>query len=306
MPSQNSQIDSQVEVITPENIAFQYTVAGPFRRFPAFVLDLMIRLAVATGVLILVMCLGAFTPGTAGVAVAGFMILLFLLEWFYGGVLETLMNGQTPGKWVMGIRVLTTDGQPINGIQAVMRNIFRTLDMSPMLSLEVLGVPQAAYLFPTFAFALVTMALNRRYQRLGDIVAGTMVVIEERHWLTGVVKLADPRIMELAGHIPADFHISRTLARALAAYVDRREVFSMARRREVARHLAEPLLARFGFPPDTGYDLFLCAMYHRAFVADRGEEERRIPELGNSPFALATTEATEVADTRAAPDQEQR
>ena len=295
MPSPHSQVDSQVEVITPENIAFQYTVAGPFRRFPAFVLDLLIRLAVATGVLIVVGCLGAFTPASAGVAVAGFMILLFLLEWFYGGVLETVMNGQTPGKWVMGIRVLTTDGQPINGIQAVMRNIFRALDISPLLSVEVLGIPQAAYLFPTFAFALITMSLNRRYQRLGDIVAGTMVVIEERHWLTGVAKIEDPRIVQLAAHIPADFHVSRTLARALAAYVDRREVFSAARQREVARHLAEPLLAKFGFPSDTGYDLFLCTLYHRAFIADRGEEERATPELGESPFALAT-EVTDITE----------
>jgi len=293
MSSQHSQIDSQVEVVTPENIAFHYTVAGPFRRLPAFVLDLLIRLALVTGIFVVVMCLGVFTPATAGMAFAGFMIMLFLLEWFYGGILETLMNGQTPGKWVMGIRVLTIDGQPINGIQAVMRNIFRSLDMSPLLSVEVLGIPQAAYPFPTFTLALVTMALNRRYQRLGDIVAGTMVVIEERHWLTGVTKLEDPRVAQLAGYIPADFPVSRTLAQTLAAYVDRRLVFSAARRREVARHLAEPLLARFGFPADTSYDLFLCALYHRAFIADRGDDERSIPWLGESPFGPIATETEE-------------
>ncbi|MFV1968574.1 MAG: hypothetical protein ACC628_24400, partial [Pirellulaceae bacterium] len=59
-------------------------------------------------------------------------------------------------------------------------------------------------------------------------------------------------------------------------------------RREVARHLAEPLLARFGFPPDTSYDLLLCALYHRAFIADAGDSDHDQPTLGTSPFAFHT------------------
>ena len=283
MPGQHSQIDSQVEVVTPENIAFHYTVAGPFRRLPAFLLDLLVRFGVATGVSILVACSGVFVPAP-GMAAAGFIVLLFVLEWFYGGILETLMNGQTPGKWVMGIRVLTSNGQPITGMQAVVRNIFRTADMFPLLSLEAFGLPAPMYAIPTCMLGLVTMAFNHRYQRLGDIVAGTMVVVEERYWLTGVAKLEDPRAAQLAGYIPADFQVSPTLARTLAAYVDRRRLFSLPRRREVARHLAEPLLVRFGFPADTSYDLFLCALYYRAFIADRTDDESRIPRQVESPF----------------------
>jgi hypothetical protein len=63
--------------------------------------------------------------------------------------------------------------------------------------------------------------------------------------------------------------VSRSLAQALAAYVNRRRFFSPDRRREVARHLAQPLLERFGFPTNTSYDLLLCSLYHRTFVADR-------------------------------------
>ena len=82
------------------------------------------------------------------------------------------------------------------------------------------------YAIPTFGFALVAAALSPRFQRLGDIVCGTIVVIEERRWLTGVAKLEDPRAAQLASYIPMDFRINRSLARALAAYVDRRRFFS--------------------------------------------------------------------------------
>jgi hypothetical protein len=128
------------------------------------------------------------------------------------------------------------------------------------------------FLVPTCMLSLVVMALNDRFQRLGDLVAGTMVVVEERHWLTGVVRLEDPRAVQLASHLPTDYPISRTLGRTLSAYVERRRFFTAARRREVAQHVAAPLLERFGFPADTSYDLLLCALYHRAFIADRGEE----------------------------------
>lgn len=271
MASKSAQIDSIVEIVTPENIAFHYQVAGPFRRLPAFVLDVLIRLGVFA-VLAVVLALFGRAINVTGVAWAGTLIFWFLSAWFYGGLFETWMNGQTPGKWVMGLRVLSVDGQPINGIQAVLRNILRTLDIMPLGNC-MLG--------------LVAMTMNRRYQRLGDIVCGTIVVVEERKWLTGVAKLEDPRVAQLAGYIPADFVVSRTLAMTLSAYVDRRRFFSLPRRREVARHLAEPLMARFGFPADTSYDLLLCALYHRTFIAEHSEEDSVSSSGGDSPFSAS-------------------
>ena len=268
MATKSAQIDSTVEIVTPENIAFRYQVAGPFRRLPAFILDMLIRSGMFTLFMIILGFAGALT-NMSGIMGAGMMIVWFLLDWFYGGVFETWMNGQTPGKWVLGIRVLSVDGQPINGIQAIMRNILRTLDMMPVI---------------TCILGLVAMTLNRRFQRIGDMVCGTIVVVEERKWLTGVAKMDDARVAQLANYIPADYQVSRTLAKTLAAYVDRRRFFSIPRRREVARHLAEPLLVQFGFPLDTSYDLLLCALYYRSFVADRSDEERIAAEFSASPF----------------------
>lgn len=260
MAQRHEQIDSIIRVVTPENIAFEYRLAGPFRRLPALVIDWAITAAVMFAASIVVMLTVTFISG--GLAVALMILLWHVLNWFYGGLFETFMNGQTPGKRLLGLRVLTTEGQPINGLQAVMRNLFRGADLFPFMPF----------------IGLLVMSLNRRSQRLGDLVCGTMVVIEQQSWLTGVARLEDPRAIQLAGYLPPNFVVSRPLARALATYVERRRFFTPLRRREVAKHLGEPLLRQFGLAPDTSYDLLLCALYYRTFIADRGEDEKRLAE----------------------------
>ncbi len=261
-----NQIDSTIDIATPENIGFQYQVAGPFRRLPAFLIDLIIRMliwgALAVAVAITDLLLG-------GLASAFGLLAWFVLEWFYGGLFEAYWNGQTPGKRLLGIRVVTVEGQPINAMQAVLRNVLRFADMMPIMP----------FMLPTFVVGLITASLNRRYQRLGDLVCGTMVIVEQRSWLLGVVRLKDPRAAELAALLPADFEVSRSLARALATYVERRDFFGPARRREIARHLGEPLLERFDMARDTSHDLLLCALYYRTFVAEGADQN---PESGST------------------------
>lgn len=258
-------VDSIIRVVTPENIAFEYRLAGPFRRLPAMLFDFALKSAI-------IMALGTAFSMTFGMvsmamAMALTVVAWHIVSWFYGGLFETFMNGQTPGKWALGLRVLTDNGQPINGLQAVLRNIIRTAD----LFLGGVGV--------------AVMMSNDKYQRLGDIVSGTMVVVEQRQWLLGVAKLDDPRAIQLAGYLPPNFVVPRSMARAISTYVERRKYFSVPRRREVARHLAEPLLERFGLPADTSYDLLLCALYYRTFIADRKEDERRLAEAAAAAMA---------------------
>ncbi len=265
------QIDSTIKIVTPENIAFQYRVAGPFRRLPAYLIDFAIRLFFLIGLATL---LSFLSLAIGGLSTAIWLIAYFVLEWFYGGIFETFMNGQTPGKRLCGIRVLSISGRPINGLQALMRNIMRTVDTGPIVSGQAFGLPPIP-LFPTFMIGLVGMTVSRRYQRLGDLVCRTMVVIDERPWFAGMVELNDPRLFELATHLPTDIQISRSMARAVAHYAERRRYFSVPRRQEVAGHLARPLLARFGLPANTSYDLFLCAVYYRVFIADVSADEER-------------------------------
>ena len=275
------QLDSSIEIITPENIAFRYEIAGPFRRMPAFLIDLAIRCIVIWLVAVVL-----------GLAQLGFMVpviillLYFVMEWFYGGLFETYWNGQTPGKRVMGIRVMNKDGQPINGMQAIMRNFIRFADTMPLVPLSAFIGEPVPLAIPTFLIGLLVPMTNRRFQRLGDLVTGTMVVIEDQNWLFGVSKIEDPRAAQLAEYIPANFVINQQLSRAIATYVERRRFFSPARRREIAKHLAEPLLEAFRLPRDTSYDLMMCALYHRKFIADQADVEEDIIEaIGESPYA---------------------
>ncbi len=269
MSSSALPLDTTIHIVTPENIAFHYQVAGPFRRLPAYLIDLSIRMALIFGLSVLAMFLSI---GIGAAALAVVIIAEFVLSWFYGGLFETYWNGQTPGKRLLGIRVLSANGRPINGYQAVLRNIMRTVDMGPLITAEIFGGP-AIPLIPVCAVGLVVMAANRRCQRLGDLVCKTIVVVEERPWLKGVAQLEDPRAFQLASYLPADLRVSRSLARALAHYAERRHYLSPPRRREVARHAAQPLLEQFGLPDNTSYDLLLCAMYYRLFIADRGADE---------------------------------
>jgi uncharacterized RDD family membrane protein YckC len=258
MDRNDKPLDATIHVVTPENIAFEYRLAGPFRRLPAFLLDLCVQAAVLIGLSIVL----GLTTGFISEGLTMYLIFIaaLIVWWFYGALFETFFNGQTPGKYVLGLRVLTDSGQPINGLQATLRNLLRAAD----LVVPLIG--------------LLVTSLNRKYQRLGDLVAGTMVVVEERQWLTGVATLEDPRAIQLAAYLPPNFVVGRALARSLATYVERRRFFTPPRRREVARHLAIPLLDRFGLPADTSYDLLLCALYYRTFIADRSQDERLLAE----------------------------
>lgn len=267
--SSQAPLDTRIEIVTPENIAFQYRVAGPFRRLPAYLADVAIRVFTLIALLI---CLrtffGAMGLGRMGIGV--WLVVWFVMDWFYGGLFETYWNGQTPGKRLMRLRVVSDEGQPINGWQAVLRNFLRAADALPVIVLFEIGPFPVT--FPSHLLGLLAAAMNDRYQRLGDLAAGTMVVIEESQRHYGIVPINDPEAIRLAGELPASFRPSRGLARALAAYVQRRQTFPWRRRLEIAMHVGEPLREKFSLADNVNYDLLLCALYYRTFIADRAED----------------------------------
>jgi uncharacterized RDD family membrane protein YckC len=290
MSADIGQIDSTIDVVTPENISFRYQLAGPFRRFPAFVIDLAIRMAVWVGLLILMAFSGLFGVGSEPLWVTLWLLVWFVLEWFYGGLLETFWNGQTVGKRLLGMRVLRIDGQPINGLQAVMRNILRLVDMIP---LGAWVGQEGPWVLPTCLIGLLTPVLwGQRYQRLGDLVCGTMVVVEQRRGLAVVAKVDAPAVRQLALELPASFQVGHKLSQALAAYVERRHYLSPARRAEIARHLGDLLIPHLGLPPDTAPDQLLCALYYRTFV---------VPQDAGAAASRGRMPAIEVAEPASSP-----
>lgn len=285
MQKDGPQIDSRIEVVTPENIAFEYRVVGPFRRMPAYLIDVLIRIAA----LLITQWLILLTGVAGGATMLGFgfgvmLLIWFGLEWFYGGIFETFWNGQTPGKWAVGIRVVATDGQPINALQAIMRNVLRAADALPAITLTFSVEPIQLFLYQV---GLWVPAFNDRYQRLGDLACGTMVVADESSASYGVIQITEADAIRLAEATPPNFSVNRSLARTLSLYIDRRKNLSQTRRQEIARPLAEPLRAMFNFPPQINPDLLLAAVYYRAFNAPlrEGANRRQAPAVVNQPFA---------------------
>lgn len=87
----------------------------------------------------------------------------FAIYWGYFAFFEIVWKGQTPGKRVAGIRVIKESGRPINAFEAIGRNLMRAVDVMP-------GI---------YGVGLVCMMLNKQSRRLGDFVAGTVVVHEK-------------------------------------------------------------------------------------------------------------------------------
>lgn len=280
MNAQNS-IDLTAVITTPENIQFEYRIAGPFRRLPAFLLDFLLRgICVVVFWFVMVIC-GVMASVPMGMILFLIFLISFAFDWFYGLFFEAYWNGQTPGKWLTKTRVISVDGRPINAYQATVRNFLRLADFAPMVSLEMIS-PDAppAYAIPTFLVSLLCMAISPRFQRLGDLAAGTMVVVNEGSWVPTNIKLEDTRVASLSEHIPPNFRMSSTLAKAIALYAERRSRISVGRRSELASHLAKPLLKQFGLLPDTSPDLLLCALYYREFVS-----KEAFSEVKKSPIA---------------------
>jgi len=167
MNDRRQQIDTSVEIVTPENIAFRYWLAGPARRVPAYLIDLLIQVVV----LFLAFWAMGFTFGALGLVGSFFglyFVVLFLVHWFYGGLLEAVWNGQTVGKRALRIRILRSNGE-----RATLGHIFSRR----FLPTTLLGVIPRLGPLVTLADCLLIFRDSRKC--LHDQFADTIVVKAE-------------------------------------------------------------------------------------------------------------------------------
>lgn len=228
---------------------FQYPLAGPFRRAFSYAIDVALVVVLVTAAVIASMLLSLGSISGIGPALVAF----FVIVWGYSAFCEAVFNGQTTGKRLVGIRVVSDRGIPITGAQAVLRSLVGTID-GPIPFCYLLG--------------LASMLSTRKFQRLGDLAAGTMVVVEARRGRAGVIQVELKSVEALLPWLPVRVAAGPELARALSDYVQRRGRFGPARREEMAGHLARPLRDRYGLPADSSADAVLCALYHRVFLGE--------------------------------------
>jgi uncharacterized RDD family membrane protein YckC len=155
--------DDRLTISTPEGVDLSLTLAGVGSRFVAAITDGVIQYGTIIAAAIVLFGADGLGAGE-NVASAVFAVLLFVVLFVYDVAFEVLASGRTPGKRWNGLRVVRVGGQPIGFVSSVIRNLLRLIDILP-------------------AFYLVGMTavlLTRKNQRLGDVVAGTVVVRERR------------------------------------------------------------------------------------------------------------------------------
>jgi len=160
-PATDTLLDGTHTVLTPEYVEFRFTLAGLYSRFLAWLLD---GLIVATLSLVVMSVLSLVMLAFPGFGSALGAVVFFLVEWGYSITLETAWSGQTVGKRVLSLRVIQESGVRIGFYHAALRNLARPVDRLPLF-----------YLVGGLA-ALASGA----HQRLGDMLAGTIVVRERR------------------------------------------------------------------------------------------------------------------------------
>ena len=161
-------LDTLRRVETPEGIALTLRTAGAVPRTLAFLIDLLIRLCVF---IVCAIVLGQIQGLGSGLL----LIVAFGLEWFYPVMFEMSRAAATPGKRAMGLRVVMDDGMPVTLAASLLRNLLRAVDFLPLLYLT----------------GVLSMLWRADFKRLGDVVAGTLVVHDRDVALHGTPPAAE-------------------------------------------------------------------------------------------------------------------
>jgi uncharacterized RDD family membrane protein YckC len=232
---------AEYSVLTPERVNLQYDIAGIGSRGAAAMVDTLIQ-AVALFVLLLAgsaaigvgATFGSLERSAGEALLALFVVAVFVITNGYYMLFEILWSGQTPGKRLVGVRVLRENGYSIRPIDAVIRNLVRIVDWLPLV----------------YGVGVLTMLLNQRSRRLGDFASGTIVVREASRGASRIV--ISPRLAESPG-----VALSSSDASLVRDFLIRRGSMNVAARGDIARRLAEALAARYSLRLHGDYEQFL-------------------------------------------------
>jgi uncharacterized RDD family membrane protein YckC len=172
MSNESIDLRDQLSIETPELVGIEFPLAGIGSRCVALLVDSVVQGFSFMVFLIAIILLVAALPRVATVQphmhstdpgkwlLAVMILIPFLLQWGYFALFEAFWNGQTPGKRMLRLRVIQQSGRPIGLFESMGRNLLRMIDMLPGF----------------YLIGAVCIFATRRQQRLGDMVAGTLVV----------------------------------------------------------------------------------------------------------------------------------
>jgi uncharacterized RDD family membrane protein YckC len=240
--------DDALSIDTPENVIFQYKVAGIGSRFIAAVIDtLLIVLLQVLGTIAFTLLATLFVPGNdvaddifsfSSWIVAAAGIIMFVFFWGYYILFEGFWNGQTPGKRLVKLRVIRSDGSPLSFSEAVIRNLVRLIDFMPLY----------------YGVGVIVMFLNDRSRRLGDIAAGTLVVHERGALTLASLEQSSTLAAPLTPTLQADLAVERLSPADIDAaeeFINRRS--ELYNRDALALRIGQTLAERMDepAPPDS-------------------------------------------------------
>ncbi|NLO39572.1 MAG: RDD family protein [Ruminiclostridium sp.] len=153
-------------VQTPENVSLEFELAGSGSRGVAVAIDMIIQGIVVSIISIILLVIAGESSmnlllvqeNTLYIVIA--LLLTFVLQFGYFFLFEVFMKGATPGKKIVGLKVIMANGEPISVTAALIRNFIRIGDMLP-------GI---------YAVGVITVFFSSKYMRVGDIAANTVVV----------------------------------------------------------------------------------------------------------------------------------
>lgn len=204
-------LDTLRNVETPEGIELKLAVAGPVVRALAWGIDSLIRIGIYAGLAVIML---SAIPGGLGIGL--YFIAVFVVGWFYFVVFEVYRDGATPGKSAMNLRVLHDDATPVGWSASMVRNLLRFVDFLPIL----------------YGFGLISMLLSRDFKRLGDVVAGTVVVYKDNARGGSAPPAAAP--------VAPNYPLSLEEQQALVSFAERSTQLTEERNQELAE-LTGPL-----------------------------------------------------------------
>lgn len=220
----------KLTIETPEQTALELPLAGIGSRFLALAVDYLIQFIAIMALFVVSASVTIPWEWLGQWVQAFFIFVIFFLSQAYFAFFESLWNGQSPGKRYTRLRVIKEDGRPVSVADAVARNLLRIVDWLP-------GI---------YAVGIVVMLLNRQNKRLGDYVAGTVVVhekpFEEMQLAWDLSERPGAPLFHASRLSPEEFALVET-------FLQRRSHLSDDVRRDMARQIADRVAGTLGTPP---------------------------------------------------------